>query len=153
MIKNPRVERAIRFVEGELGQKLERPWIYYSPVQTLQELEERNALIEKYGQAQPNELQYYLLYHRCHEAAVFYWTVLGGTIVYQQYPFPHTYLELDGQIIDPLLSSAGVAYPYHPESAQRFQTPHDFYAGVFIPQEDRRDWEIELLEQLRALEN
>ncbi len=160
---DPRVQRAIEFVEEQIALtmklKVEKiPWIHYSPALTSEEIEERALLIEKYSSARPDRIEYYLWYHGCHEFAVFYWTVLRVNgiptkIISQERPFRHTYLQAEnGQVIDALLTLCGVTYPYSPETAQEFKTPHDFYAKLFISEEDRRDWEIELLEQLRRLE-
>ena len=170
-ISDPRVLGAITFVEEELllaitkfpaahlKRSIEKlPWCYYIPATTLEESKERELLIERYRTSSPESINYYLLYHHCDEFSVFYWTILhvnGITtkIVSQALPFRHTYLILeDGTIVDLLLEKAGVDYPHHPKEAQIFDTPREFYLGLFIPEVDRQDWEDELLEQLTVLE-
>lgn len=43
----------------------EKPWIHYVPARTDEEKKEREDLIQKYGRAEPHQIQYYLLYHHC----------------------------------------------------------------------------------------
>ena len=170
-VDDPRVKEAIKFVEDQITLCLKQApssflkshlekmsWIYYTPANTPEEKRERDLLIEKYGSARPDQIQYHLLYHNCDDFAVFYWTVLRANgittkIVCQEEPFRHTYLQnKSGEVLDALLSYCGVSYPHQPENAKKFETPHDFYVEVFISKTNRQDWEVELLDQLRALE-
>lgn len=169
-VNDPRVISAIEFVEEVISFRLKNesydylkeeveklPWIYYSPAITQDDIDERDSLINKYGSSRPDQIEYYLFYHGCHNFAVFYWTVLRANgistkIVCQERPFRHTYLLADDEVVDALLSYCGVNYPHQPEECQIFDTPHDFYAEVFISKTDQQDWEIETLDQLKKLE-
>lgn len=170
-VDNVRVKAAINFVEEEIGiwlkqypvnfikSKVEKiPWIYYTPAYTIDDIRERDTLIEEYKTSQPRQLQYYLLYHGCDEFAIFYWTSLSvngimTNIVCQEIPFRHTYLQsISGEIIDALLSHCHIAYPHQPDTAKIFDTHHDFYADIFISKINMQDWEIELLNHLKTLE-
>lgn len=170
-LSDPRVRRAIDFVKENISICLERspevflkseleliPLTYYIPAISFEEVCEREQIIKKYKDSRPDQIEYYLIYHSCDEFAVLLWTILRSNgvesnIIHQTYPFHHTYIQdRDGRILDILLNYCNVRYPHRPEESQRFSTPHDFYAGVFIPKEDRREWEVALLNQLRELE-
>lgn len=170
-VDDPRVAEAISFVEDEaaicpratpyalLRTTVDRlPWIYYTPAFSPEEIEERELLIQRYGAAEPHQIEFYLFYHNCDDFSVFYWTSLRANgvvtrIVSQTKPFRHTYLLTEsGEPLDALLHYCDVDYPYSPETSTVYDTPHDFYAGVFISKEDRRQWEIDLLDRLKRLE-
>lgn len=168
-LNDDRVQRAIVFVEDEIAiwlkqqscnfikNKIEKiPWVFYIPASSVEEMREREVIIEKYGASNPTQIQYYLLYHGCELFAIFYWTVLRANgihtkIVYQEKPFSHVYLQsYDGNIIDALLDYCDVSYPHKPERV--FDTPYDFYREIFIDASNIADWEIKLLQQFKALE-
>ena len=168
---HPRIAAAIAFVQGEIELALQhcypgthlysswqpRPWIHYAPAMDDRDRLERAALITKYGAATPDQLEYYLYLHGCYEFAVFYWTVLSVAgkdprIVVQSAPFPHCYLVIGDQAVDPLMDYSDINYPNDLSQSTRYATPHDLYAGVFIPPVDRRDWEEAQLLQLKQLE-
>lgn len=170
-VDDPCVKRAIKFVKDQTTLCMkqfpssflesnfkELPWVYYIPADTPEDKQERELLIEKYRNTNPQQIQYYLLYHNCDDFAVFYWTVLRANeiksnIIHQTNPFHHTYLQKEtGEVLDILLFYCDVSYPYDPENASKFETPHDFYAKIFISKKDQRPWEIELLKQLKDLE-
>ena len=170
-INNPQIKKAIDFIEEYIIMSLEKipslflksylekiPLVYYIPALTLKDKIERDSIINKYKSSRPDQIQYYLIYHNCDEFAIFYWTILrvnniNTRIIHQEEPSRHTYLQKDsGEIIDALFYYCGISYQYQPDSAEKFDTPYDFYINIFISKNDRQDWEIALLKQLRDLE-
>ena len=168
-LNDVRVIIAIAFVEAEIALSnevmLEKvgkiSWLYFSPTHTIAEIEEvdkfTNKLINKFTTATINNINYYLAYHRCYEFAVFYWTVLRANninckLVVQERPLRHCYLLKDGLVLDMLFDRCEVPYSYDINNAEIYDTPHDMYQELFIPQEERQGWEIQQLQVLRSLE-
>jgi hypothetical protein len=168
---HPRIAAAITFVENEIRTALThappgthlhstftpRAWVHYIPALDVNDERERTGLIQKYGQATPDELAYYIYYHGCYEFVVFYWTVLSvarktPVIAEQKSPFRHCYIMVDGNVVDPLLQYANVTYPYGMVSPTLHATPHGLFAECYKSETGLRDWEQEDLDALKRLE-
>ena len=136
------------------------PWILYGFANHKTEVEENIAIYNNYKDSTPNDLSFYLPYHNCTDAVIFYWSHVVSSkigtkentkIAYQNIP-QHAYIMIDDTIFDPLYHYCNVKFNYDISETTLYSSPYDFYSDLFISKSQMAEWEKDVLVLLKKIE-
>lgn len=127
-------------------------WLNFSPSETPRDINEIRSLLEKYKDANNNDLLFYFFYHGCDSFVILLWTIFkinGSNIKICEDKYGgHFFLVHDGKIINPLWEWAGIKTI--PVVDKTFDDPYTFISKTYM-REPYQDWEQVKLDHLKRL--